>query len=135
MQEFNGLNLNEINSASTNGRFLVNATRGVFAVFNGSDLATRQKLGNISCLFDEFVTSKYVGLYTHEPLRLHVFNPRCTCAARVTVLGLCVCLSVCVCVCVCLSPLILALQAPNRLKSDTNGSSATSARKIMWRFR
>ena len=46
-----------------------------------------------------------------------------------------VCLSVCVCVCVCLSPLILALQAPNRLMSDTNGSSATSARKIMWCFR
>ena len=28
-------------------------------------------------------------------------NPRRTCAARVTVLGLCVCLSVCLCVCVC----------------------------------
>ena len=36
---------------------------------------------------------------------------------------------------VCLSPLILALQAPNRLMSNTNGSSATSARKLMWRFR
>ena len=44
-----------------------------------------------------------------------------------SVLGLCV-----VCrLCVCLSPLILALQAPNRL----NGSSATSARKLIWRFR
>ena len=39
------------------------------------------------------------------------------------------------CVCVCLSPLILALQAPNRLMNDTNDSSTTSARKIMWRFR
>ena len=61
-------------------------------------------------------------------------NPRRACAARVTVLGLCVCLSVCVCVCVCLSPLVLSLQAPNRLMSNTNGSSATSARKIMWRL-
>ena len=51
-----------------------------------------------------------------------VINPRRACAARVTVLGLCVC----VCVCVCLSPLILALQGPSRLISDTNGSSATS---------
>ena len=42
---------------------------------------------------------------------------------------------VCVSVCVCLSPLILVLQAPNRLMSDTNSSSATSARKLMWRFR
>ena len=33
-----------------------------------------------------------------------------------------------------LSPLILALKAPNRLMNDNNGSSATSARKIMWRF-
>ena len=49
----------------------------------------------------------------------------------VTVVVLCVS----VCVSVCVSPLILALQAPNRLMSDNNGSSATSARKIMWRFR
>ena len=34
-----------------------------------------------------------------------VINPRRTCAARVTVLGLCVC--VCVCVCVCLSVCLL----------------------------
>jgi len=40
-----------------------------------------------------------------------------------------VCVSVCVCV--CLSPLILALQGPSRLISDTNGSSATRARKLM----
>ena len=45
------------------------------------------------------------------------------------------CVSVCMCVCVCLPPLILALQTPNRLMSDTNGSSTTSARKLMWRFR
>ena len=37
--------------------------------------------------------------------------------------------------CVCLSPLILALQAPNRLMSNNNGSSTTSTRKIMWQFR
>jgi len=65
--------------------------------------------------------------------------------ARVTVLGcvsmcvsVCVCVCVCVCVsvclCVCLSPLILALQGPSRLISNTNGSSATRARKVMWRF-
>ena len=41
---------------------------------------------------------------------------------------------VCVSVCVCLSPLILSLQGPSRLISDTNGSSATRARKVMWRF-
>ena len=46
-----------------------------------------------------------------------VINPRRACAARVTVL-----------------PLILALQGPSRLISDTNGSSATRARKFMWRF-
>ena len=38
----------------------------------------------------------------------------------------CVSVCVCVCLCVCLSPLILALQGPSRLISDTNGS------KIMW---
>ena len=50
---------------------------------------------------------------------------------------LCVCVSVCcvsVCLCVCLSPVILALQGPSRLISDTNGSSATRARKVMWQF-
>ena len=57
-----------------------------------------------------------------------VFNPRRACAAKVTVLGLCVC------VCFCLSPLILALQGPSRLISNTNGSGATRARKLMWRF-
>ena len=37
---------------------------------------------------------------------------------------------------VSLSPLIRALQAPHRLiLSDTNGSSAPSARKLMWRLR
>ena len=40
-----------------------------------------------------------------------------------------VCVSVCVCV--CLSPLILALEGPSRLISDTNGSSATWAQKVM----
>jgi len=43
-------------------------------------------------------------------------------------------LGLCVCVCVCLSPLILALQGPSRLISDTNSSGATRARKVMWRF-
>ena len=61
-----------------------------------------------------------------------IINPRRACAARVTVLGLCVCVSVCLCV--CLSPLILALQGSSRLISDTNGSSTTKARKVMWRF-
>jgi len=43
---------------------------------------------------------------------------------------------VCLCVClsVCLSPVILALQGPSRLISDTKGSSATRARKVMLRF-
>ena len=59
---------------------------------------------------------------------LHIINPRRACAAKVTVLGLCAC----VCVCVCVSALILALQG--RLFSDTNGSSATRARKGMWEF-
>ena len=53
-------------------------------------------------------------------------NHRHTYTARVTVVVLCVCVSV------CLSLLILALQAPNWVMNDTNGSSATSAKKIMW---
>jgi len=73
----------------------------------------------------------YVRTYTHVHTGT-VINLRRACAARVIVLGLCVC--VCVCLCVCLSPLILALQGPSRLVSDTNGSSATRARKNMWRF-
>ena len=77
--------------------------------------------------------SDFVELQPVSVINSAVVNPRRACAARVTVVVLCVC--VCVCVCVCLSPLILALQAPNRLMSDNNGSSATSARKIMWRFR
>ena len=60
-----------------------------------------------------------------------LINPRRACA-RVTVLGLCVCL--CVCVSVCVSMLISALQATKRIVSDTNGFSATSARKIKWQF-
>ena len=46
-----------------------------------------------------------------------------------------------VCLCVCLSPLILTLQGPSRLISDTNSSSATRARKVVaillkrWRSR
>ena len=40
-----------------------------------------------------------------------------------------VCVGVSFCVSVCL---IIALQALNRLMSDTNGSSATSARTLMW---
>ena len=41
-----------------------------------------------------------------------------------------VCVCVCVCVSVCLSTTILALQAAKRHQSDTNSSSATSARKL-----
>ena len=44
-------------------------------------------------------------------------------AARVTVFVLCVC--------VCLSTFIQELQAVKRILSDTNGFSATRARKIM----
>ena len=58
-------------------------------------------------------------------------NPRHAHAQR----GLQYLVCVPVCLRVCLSPLILALQAPNRLISDTNGSSATNTRKLMWRFR
>ena len=58
-----------------------------------------------------------------------VVNPQHACAARVTVVILCVCLSV------RLSRLILALQASDWLMSNTNGSSATSAQKLMWQFR
>ena len=57
-----------------------------------------------------------------------VSNPRRACAARV-VLGLSFCLSVCLSVrpSVCPVPLILALRATKRPKSDTNGFSATLA--------
>ena len=48
-----------------------------------------------------------------------IINPQRACAARVTVLGWCVC--------VCVSPLILSLQGPSQLISDTNGASATRA--------
>ena len=66
------------------------------------------------------IEQSHLNYFTHE-----IINPRCACSAMVTIL------SVCVCVCVCLSPLILALQVPNRLMSDTNDSSTTSARKTM----
>ena len=57
---------------------------------------------------------------------LFMINPRHACAVRVTVLGLCVCLSVCL--------RLLALQAAKRHQSDTNSSSATSARKLNKQF-
>ena len=57
-----------------------------------------------------------------------IINPRCACAARVTVVVLCVCLSV------CLSTTILGLQATRRLMSDTNIFSATRVRNTNWRF-
>ena len=63
-QEFNALNLEDINNASTNGRELVQTTMGFLAVYNRSTETT--KLGNISCLFDEFVTSKYVHVCTYR---------------------------------------------------------------------
>ena len=62
-----------------------------------------------------------------------VVNPQHACAARVTVVVLCVCLSTCLSV--RLYRLILALQASDWLMSNTNGSSATSAQKLMWQFR
>ena len=76
----------------------------------------------ITCFFKLFD----VWPSTHTELKnfhceLHVYmyiiNPRCACAARVTVLGLCV----------CLSTNIVALQAMRWLKSDTNSFSATRA--------
>ena len=63
---------------------------------------------------------KKASKYTHYS----IINPRCACAAKVTVVVLCV----------CVSATILALQATRRLMSDTNSFSATRARKIMWRF-
>jgi len=68
------------------------------------------------------------GWFLDRKYQTCLVNPWCACAVRVTVLGLCVCVSV------CLSPVILALQGPSQLISDTNGSSATRARKVMWRF-
>ena len=50
-----------------------------------------------------------------------MINPRRTCAAKVTVLGLCVYLSV------YLLALILALHATRQSKSDTNAFSVTLA--------
>ena len=57
--------------------------------------------------------------YVENNRCLCIINPRRTCAARITVLGLCVCLSV------CLSTTILGLQATRRLMSDTNNFSCT----------
>ena len=56
----------------------------------------------------------------------NIFNAWCTWQQWLQYL---VSVSVCpsVCLYVCLSPLILTLQAPNWLMSDTNSSSATSA--------
>jgi len=66
-------------------------------------------------------------------IRAVLINPRRACAARVTVLGLCVCVSVCLCVCVSVS----TYSRPTGTKpahQRYHGSSATRARKIMWRF-
>ena len=41
---------------------------GVLAVYNGS-----RKIGNISCLFDEFVTSKYVYIEARVTV-LYIFS-------------------------------------------------------------
>ena len=59
------------------------------------------------------------------------------CVCVCVCVGVCVCVRVCACVrahacvCACLSPLILTPQLLNRLMSDTNTSSATSARKLL----
>ena len=66
-------------------------------------------LANMRCV------QKLSFVYDHT---LCLINPRCTCAVRVTILGL---------TCVCLSALILALRTTRRPKSDTNGFSATLA--------
>jgi choline transporter-like protein 2/4/5 len=62
IDEFNALDLEEINNASTNGRVLVDTTLGVLAVKNGTE-----KIGNISCLFDEFITSNTL-------LGMHIYH-------------------------------------------------------------
>ena len=49
-----------------------------------------------NCLVAEYCTVS--GRVLHIYLLL-LINPRCACAARITVLGLCVCLSVCLSVC------------------------------------
>ncbi|CAI8016272.1 Choline transporter-like protein 4 [Geodia barretti] len=66
IDEINALDLEEINNASTNGRVLVDTTMGVLAVYNGSREIGR-KIGNISCLFDEFVTSNTL-------LGMHIYH-------------------------------------------------------------
>ena len=104
----------------------------VLKLTNGKAITSDAVIHTVaSFLFLSSTKMFFVFMTIIEPVS--VINPRRACAARVTVVVLCVC--VCVCLCVCLSPLILALQAPNRLMSDNNGSSATSAGKIMWRFR
>ena len=68
--------------------------------------------------------------YMYSVHETGLVNPRCACTAKVTVVVLCLS----VCLSVCLSTTILALQATRWLMSDTNGFSATRARKMMWRF-
>ena len=63
-------------------------------------------------LIRDLETSSVAAVVENKTLSAHA------CTARVTVV-----------ISVCLSPLILALQAPNWLMSYTNGSSATSTRK------
>ena len=72
----------------------------------------------------------YINLHMFCSIR--IINPRRTCTARVTVLGLYVGLFVCLSV--CLSTTILVLQAMRWFMSDTNRFSATRARKLMWKF-
>ena len=60
------------------------------------------------------LVAKWLGLSVTVRVRVratareYIFNPRRTCAARVTVLHLSVCLSVCVSVCLCVCVLQLA---------------------------
>ena len=78
---------------------------------------TQEISSHALCLLTHTNNHEHSSLLYSSPCRLWwVFNHRRACAARVTVYL--VCMSVCVCV--CLSPLILALQGPSRLISDTN---------------
>ena len=76
--------------------------------------------------------SRSVSDLTHSALvymcaypLIDIVNPRCACAARVTVVVLSFCLSVCLSI--CLLPRFLPLRATRRPISDTNGFSATLA--------
>ena len=77
-----------------------------------------------TCILEKTFSGYGMIVYTDRV----VINPRRACALLVTVLGLSVCLSIHP------STNILSLQATRQLMKDFNIFSATSARKIKWRF-